>query len=294
MPTAVSDPRMVALLTGARRVARSWPGLRVEYAWRPPFEGEAVTQPNRLEVVFTAHDAVELGHGGRVHTLSVEAGAGYVVGAEPTVLRRVAEYSDTLEIFPDLALARADADEAGVARFELEPTLGPARTATFRRDATLLGAAHRLRRAVVGRGEISDIEASTLAHLLVRRVLTRQYRLPPPPAAPLDPRTVARVAEAVEARLGETLTLADLACVAGLSAFHFARSFRAATGLAPHQYVLARRIDLAKRLVLTTAEPVQEIAWSTGFENVSHFRRQFAAEIGVLPGALRAATAARA
>ena len=80
MPTVVSDPRMVALLTGARRAARSWPGLRVEYAWRPPFEGESVTQPNRLEVVFSAHDAVELGHGGRVHTLSVEAGAGYVVG----------------------------------------------------------------------------------------------------------------------------------------------------------------------------------------------------------------------
>ena len=37
---------------------------------------------------------------------------------------------------------------------------------------------------------------------------------------------------------------------------------------------------------------MQEIAWSAGFENVSHFRRQFAAQIGVLPGALRAATAA--
>ena len=147
---------------------------------------------------------------------------------------------------------------------------------------------------MVGQAELSDIEASTLAHLLVRRVLTRQYRLRPLPPAPLDPRTLARVAEAVEARLDETLTLADLAAVAGLSTFHFARSFRAATGLAPHQYVLARRIDLAKRLVLTTAEPVQEIAWSAGFENVSHFRRQFAAQIGVLPGALRTATAARA
>ena len=138
----------------------------------------------------------------------------------------------------------------------------------------------------------SDIEASSLAHMLTRRVLVRQYRLRAPPASRLDARALARVAEAVEARLTETLALKDLAEVAGLSPFHFARSFRAATGLAPHQYVLARRIELAKRLTVTTRLPVQEIAWSAGFENISHFRRQFAAQVGVLPGDLRRATGA--
>ena len=58
--------------------------------------------------------------------------------------------------------------------------------------------------------------------------------------------------------------------------------------------MLARRIELAKRLVVTTGEPVQDIAWTAGFENLSHFRRQFAAQIGVLPGALREATASAA
>jgi len=96
MATAVSDPGMAALLCGARRAARTWPGLRVEYSWLPPFEGESVTQPNRLEVVFSRHDRVELSQDGRAHRLRAEAGACYVVGAEPTVLRRVGEYSDTL------------------------------------------------------------------------------------------------------------------------------------------------------------------------------------------------------
>ena len=249
---------MAALLCGARRAARTWPGLRVEYAWRPPFEGESVTQPNRLEVVFSAHDAVELGHDGRVHRLRVEAGAGYVVGAEPTVLRRVGRVQRHAG---DLSRPRAGARRrrrGGDRALRARADARAGRTAGFRRDPTLLGAAHRLRRAVVGRAELSDIEARSLAHLLVRRVLARQYRLPPLPPAPLDPRTLARVAEAVEARLGETLTLADLAAVAGLSPFHFARCFRAATGLAPHQYVLARRIELAKRLVVTTGEPVQD------------------------------------
>ena len=293
MATAVSDHGMAALLCGARRAARTWPGLRVEYSWLPPFEGELVTQPNRLEVVFSRHERVELGHDGRAHRPALKAGAGYVVGAEPTVLCRVGEYSDTLEIYPDLVLARADAAEAGIARFELQPTLGPT-TAGFHRDPALLGAAHRLRRAVLWGAELSDVEASSLAHMLIRWTLARQYRLPSRLVAPLDPRTLARVAEAVEARLAETLTLADLAAVAGFSPFHFARCFRAATGLAPHQYVLARRIELAKRLVVTTGEPVQDIAWSAGFENLSHFRRQFAAQIGVLPGALRQATASAA
>lgn len=283
-----------AILSGARRASVVWPGLRVEYAWRPPFEGEALTQPNRIEVIFSAHRRVALGHDGRQHQVTAEAGAGYVVGAAPTVLCRVPEYSDTLEIFPDPELMRRDAEAAGVAGFELQPTLRGEAAVSFRRDPVLLGVAHRLRRAVMGRDALSDIEASSLAHLLTRRVLARQYRLPARPVARLDAAGLARVAEAVEARLAETVTLAELAAVARLSPFHFARSFKAATGLAPHQYVLARRIELAKRLVLTTRLPVQEIAWEAGFENLSHFRRQFAAQLGVLPGALRQATAGRA
>ena len=157
----------------------AWPGLRVEYAWLPPFEGEAVTKPNRLEVVFSAHGRVALGHDGHRHVVAVEAGAGYVVGDAPTILRRVTEYSDTLEIYPDPELMRRDAEQAGVRGFELEPTLRAGRAAVFRRDPVLLGVAHRLRRAALGRAALSDIEAGGLAHLLTRRVLARQYRLRP-------------------------------------------------------------------------------------------------------------------
>jgi len=86
------------------------------------------------------------------------------------------------------------------------------------------------------------------------------------------------------------LTLEELSRVAELSPFHFARCFKATTGLAPHQYMLARRIELAKRLIMTTRQSVQAVAWSVGFENISHFRRQFAAHVGVVPGVLRRAT----
>jgi transcriptional regulator GlxA family with amidase domain len=75
----------------------------------------------------------------------------------------------------------------------------------------------------------------------------------------------------------------------GLSTWHFARAFRAATGLSPGQYVLGQRIGLAKRLFQTTDLSVWDIAWSAGFENISHFRRIFSREVGLKPGDFRTA-----
>lgn len=285
--------KALAVLSGSRRINLAWPGLRVDYAWLPPFEGLAPTRPNRIEVVFSAHCGVAMTQGRQTHDIDVEPGAMFVVGAEPTTLLRVANYSDTLEMYPDLGLLKAAADQATIGHVELQPTLRGPRAVTFRRDAVVLGIAHVLRRACMGRLSLSDIEASSLAQLLGQRLLAIQYG----PAAParlresrLGAPAMERVGHYIEGHLTGQITLDTLSGLCGLSPFHFARCFKKTTGLAPHQYVLARRMELCKRLILTTALPVQEIAWSAGFENISHFRRQFAAQIGVLPGVLRQAT----
>jgi AraC family transcriptional regulator len=100
---------------------------------------------------------------------------------------------------------------------------------------------------------------------------------------------VRAVCDFIEANLCTQLTLEDLAALVHLSPCHFARCFKATIGLAPHQYVIARRMELAKRLVLTTTLNVAEIAWSIGYENIGHFRRLFTAHIGVTPGKIRRA-----
>lgn len=283
-----------AVLSGAHRINLAWPGLRVDYAWRPPFEGLALTRPNRIEVVFSAHSGVAVEQSRQTHDIDVEPGAMFVVGPEPTTLLRVANYSDTLEMYPDLGLLKAAAEQANIGQVELLPTLRGPRSVTFRRDAVVLGIAHVLRRACMGRLVLSDIEASSLAHLLGQRLLTMQYGpvslTPKHRGSRLDAPAMHRVGQYVEGNLTGQITLDTLSGLCGLSPFHFARCFKKTTGLAPHQYVLARRMELCKRLILTTALPVQEIAWSAGFENISHFRRQFAAQIGVLPGVLRQAT----
>jgi AraC family transcriptional regulator len=72
-----------------------------------------------------------------------------------------------------------------------------------------------------------------------------------------------------------------------LSPFHFARAFKASTGLAPHQFVTARRMERAKTLLLESRASVVEVAHAVGLSNVSHFRRMFRAHLGMLPGELR-------
>lgn len=285
------------MLSGSCRVRFRWQNLHVEYAWLPPFRGYAVTQPNRLEVVFSAHSGVALELGRRVHDIDVEPGAMYVVGAEPTTLLNVGEYSDTLEMYPDLSLLHACAERQHIRHFALEPTLRGQGTVTFRRDAVVLAIAHVLRRVCMERLTLSDIEADTLTHLLAQRLLMLQHGVDvcasTRPGSRLSAHTIGRLGDYIEDSLLRPISLDDLAQVAQLSPFHFARCFKASTGLAPHQYVLARRIELAKRQIMATSLPVHEVAWAAGFENISHFRRQFARQIGVLPGALRAATKAK-
>ena len=291
-----SEPRgenVEAILSGSCRISRQWGALRAEYAWLPPFRGSAVTKPNRVEVVFSEHDHVLLDQEEHAHEVRVPAGAMYVVGEQPTTLLHVAEYSDTLEMYPDLALMRDLARNRGVRAFELEPTLRRQRSVAFARDAVVLGVAHVLRRACMNRRTISDVEGDGLAHMLAERLVTLQHGEAPRSHVPpqrLSRRTITELTGFIEAGLTRRLSLGELARVAALSPFHFARCFKATTGLAPHQYVLARRIELAKRLIMTTSQPVVEVAWSVGFENISHFRRQFAAQVGVVPGVLRRAT----
>ena len=269
-------------------------GLRARVRLAPALRGSTVTKPNRVEVVFSEHDDVIVDQQDHAHEVRVPAWRdGYVVGEQPTTLLRVGTYSDTLEMYPDLALLREAAGESrGFALFALQPTLSGQPSLTFGRDAVVLGVAHVLRRACMNRRTITDVEASGLARVLADRLVTLQYgearRLPAP--RQLNRQTIDKLAEFIETGLTGRLTLEALARVAELSPFHFARCFKATTGLAPHQYVLARRIELAKRLIMTTRRSVQEIAWSVGFENISHFRRQFAAQIGAVPGALRRAT----
>lgn len=99
----------------------------------------------------------------------------------------------------------------------------------------------------------------------------------------LTMRQVRRVVELVNERLGEGITLDEMAVVAGLSRHHFARQFKATVGSAPYEYVLARRLDQAKRLLLNRQVGLSEIAVRCGFADHAKFSNHFRARLGVSP-----------
>ncbi len=91
-----------------------------------------------------------------------------------------------------------------------------------------------------------------------------------------------RVLDRIDAHLDESLSVETLATEAGLSMFHFVRSFSAAFHVTPHQYVQARRAALAKSLLAQRVTP-SDAAAAAGLTDQSHLNRWFKRAYGVTP-----------
>ncbi len=105
----------------------------------------------------------------------------------------------------------------------------------------------------------------------------------------LPPRVCRRVEDYIEAHLDAPIRISDLAAVAGLSEFHFARMFKLSKGEAPHSFVQRRRMERAKQLLTQTRMPMTELALLCGFASQSHFAACFRKQVGLTPRQFRAA-----
>lgn len=99
-----------------------------------------------------------------------------------------------------------------------------------------------------------------------------------------------RVTDWMAGHLAEEFNLAGLADQVGMSAFHFNRLFKRATGVPPSQYLIRLRIDAARRLLRETGRSVIEIGNEVGYGNPSHFARLFRKETGLSPSDYRRQT----
>ncbi|HEX4185165.1 MAG TPA: helix-turn-helix domain-containing protein [Stellaceae bacterium] len=115
----------------------------------------------------------------------------------------------------------------------------------------------------------------------------RQRVSPPPARGGLPPGAMRRVREHVEVHLSESMDLAELAAIAGLSLFHFARAFKQSAGVTPHHYLVRRRIERAQEMLARSELPLSEIALATGFSDQSHLARHFRQMLGMTPGQFR-------
>ena len=139
---------------------------------------------------------------------------------------------------------------------------------------------------------LAMVEAVTtaLGHLLVRHAGIEQPQ-PVHSRGGLSAAAKRRVLELIDAALDARLTVDMLSAEVGFSPAHFARAFRETMGQAPHQYLLALRLERARRLLETTQLALSDIAQRTGFADQAHFTRLFKRAFGTTPGALVRATA---
>jgi AraC family transcriptional regulator len=133
-------------------------------------------------------------------------------------------------------------------------------------------------------------------------VLAKRLRIEHPPMIPargdppaarqsarggLAPRQLQRVAEFINAHLGEDPGVADLAGQCGVSIGHFTRAFRQTTGTTPHRWLTRQRVERAKALLSANSLELAAIAQLCGFIDQSHFTRVFSRYERMPPGRWR-------
>ncbi|MGB9316894.1 MAG: AraC family transcriptional regulator [Pseudolabrys sp.] len=94
---------------------------------------------------------------------------------------------------------------------------------------------------------------------------------------------IARVRAYIDSNLHRTIHIRDLSAVARRSPAHFSRKFKLAVGDSPHAYLVRRRLERACHLMMTSAEPLSEIALSVGFSDQAHLCRLFRQAFGQSP-----------
>jgi AraC family transcriptional regulator len=132
----------------------------------------------------------------------------------------------------------------------------------------------------------TDMLGCTIATRLIRdHSPARPLRLPS--KGGLAPWQVRRAREYLETNLDKDIGLEDLSRLLGLSSFHLCRAFKQSTGLPPHRYLMARRIERAKELLATSGLPLTEIALACGFGSSQHFAAAFRKATGLTPSEYR-------
>jgi AraC family transcriptional regulator len=152
---------------------------------------------------------------------------------------------------------------------------------------------HEITAALTSAPRIKDPAANLFIEALFNAACARilrnyarvRYLLSGPPRLTDDQLRAA--IDYIHDHIGESLELGSISRAAGLSEFHFARLFKAATGVTPFQFVTRTRMERAKELLRKTRLPIFEIAERVGYQKPSHFSARFRTVSGCGPNAYR-------
>jgi AraC family transcriptional regulator len=266
-----------------------WVGLEAaRYCETPAFESNQPAITHHRLILFTRPpEELHLRYEGVKRHVPPPAGAISLVPAGCPHRMRSSGCKEELHVYLEAGLVA----RVGAEAFDLDP----ARLTVPPLDGLDLPHLRAAMRAVdaelTNGGAGGPLAAESLANVLAVHLI-RHVLAPRRPARGRDgmlPRGRLRaVVEYVEEHLDADLTLEQMAAAARLSAYHFARQFKQATGLPPHQYVIARRVERAKQLLQGGGDfSLAEVAAHAGFSDQSQFSHHFKRLVGVTPRQFR-------
>ena len=268
--------------------SRPWAGITVQiHHWRGP--GSAVSPEldhDILAMRYLGHSSLEQRRMGQVHRSLVVPG--------------------NLGLHPRGVMSRWKWDRPGsIVISRIPPSmLAEAANATIRRDRP----DYTLRNCFGAR----DVFAETILNLLAREITVPEHptqtllaehlscalashlvhRFNADPVNPcgkqngLRPSALSRVLDYMHNSADANVNLQDLATIAQVSRFHFARMFKGSTGQSPMAYLERIRLFQARELLYASGHTVTTVAFMVGFSDQSHFCRRFKHHFGVSPGSI--------
>jgi AraC family transcriptional regulator len=192
--------------------------------------------------------------------------------------------SEHLAILLDpLLVSRAAAEFSAPIHAEVIETAAPS-------DPVIMSVGLGLMAELETEKESGRMYAESLANILALHLL-RNYTAAAPAThrftGGLSGKKLRLVLDFIDANYASDLGLVELAAVAGMSTFHFAREFKRATSFTPHQYLIKLRIDRAKELLSSSEMSLVDVGFKAGFSHQSHFTRLFRKLTGTTPHTYR-------
>ena len=266
-----------------------WVGLEAaRYIDAPASEvsAPAITH-HRLVLFVRPPEELELGYEGVKRHVPPPAGSVSLVPSGAPSRWRASGRRDWLHIYLEPGLV----ERVGAEAFDLDPARLPIPPLDGLDLPHLRAAMWAVDAELTAGGAGGQLAAESLANVLAVHLI-RHLLAPRQPACSRDgtlPRARLRaVLEYIEEHLDGNPSLEQLAAVARLSVYHFARLFKAATGLPPHQYVILRRVERTKQLLQAGTDlSLAEVAAGAGFSDQSQFSNHFNRLVGVTPGQYR-------
>jgi len=262
-----------------------WNGILLERHLLPPFKApEVMLLEPFLTIVVDGEGELQLQREGKSERLEMGPGRVCVLGAGPVPPMHIGGRMTSIFIslrpwmFPEYA---ADS---------IDPATMRLRNSYSIPDPQFFHIAMALSAEIEQGYPGGRLYGESLAAALVTHLLTR-YALDghaiDAGTSPIGQRRLRLVLDYIDRNLANDLSLAELGAVADMSPCRFARVFKQAVGLPPHQFVLRKKIARARGMLESSSTPLSDLSASLGFESQSHFTAVFHKYVGTTPKAYR-------